>query len=68
MDLVTIRGSRRSRGSKTRGDELSFKARDNKKDAKRGRKKRSRKGDHNGLRFEMLKLLMLSSKSSVARA
>jgi len=31
------------------------------------REKRNQEGDHNGPRFEMLKLLMLSSKSSAAR-
>jgi len=68
MVSVTTKGGGWGRDTKTREDELLFKANDNKKDTRRGEGERDKQGDHNGPRFERLKLLMLSSRSSVARA
>jgi len=56
------------RGTKTRQDERLFKANDDNKHMRGGGEGIRNQRDHKGPRFEMLKLLMLSSKSSVARA
>lgn len=55
-------GSDRGESTKTRVNRLIFKANDNKKSGRGGEQGPE---DYNGPRFEILKLLMLSSKSSV---
>jgi len=54
------------KSAKTKEDERLFKANDDNKYTRGGKERRDRQ-DHKGPRFEMLKLLMLSSRSSVAR-